>query len=50
MLGGNGLEGSLWSIAASGTNGIFLPFYTQSLYPSGVHYRAIDFLLRCLSE
>ncbi|WP_297830089.1 hypothetical protein [uncultured Rikenella sp.] len=50
MLGGNGLEGSLWSISASGANGIFLAFYTQSLYPSGTYYRGHGLQLRCLSE
>ncbi|WP_300400998.1 hypothetical protein [uncultured Rikenella sp.] len=50
VLGGNGLEGSLWSISASGANGIFLAFYTQSLYPSGTYYRGHGLQLRCLSE
>ncbi|WP_294594207.1 hypothetical protein [uncultured Rikenella sp.] len=50
VLGGNGLEGSLWSISASGANSIFLAFYTQSLYPSGTYYRGHGLQLRCLSE
>ncbi|WP_297624342.1 hypothetical protein [uncultured Rikenella sp.] len=50
MLGGNGLEGSLWSISASGANGIFLAFYMQNLNSKGTYYRAHGLQLRCLSE
>ena len=50
VLGGNGLEGSLWSISARGANGIFLAFYMQNLNSKGTYYRAHGLQLRCLSE
>ncbi|WP_294596555.1 hypothetical protein [uncultured Rikenella sp.] len=49
-LGNIGNNGYSWSSAVSGTNGVFLGFYTQSLNPSSVDYRGYGLQLRCLSE
>ena len=46
----NGNHGFSWSSSFSGTSGVFLHFYTQSLNSSGADYRAYGFQLRCLSE
>ena len=35
VLGGNGLEGSIWSISANEANSTFLAFYPQHLNPTG---------------
>ncbi|WP_300681759.1 hypothetical protein, partial [uncultured Rikenella sp.] len=45
-----GVGGYSWSSAVSGTNGVFLDFGTQTLYPSGVNHRGHGVQLRCLSE
>ncbi len=49
-LTGVGSSGYSWSSSFSGTSGVFLHFYTQSLNSSGADYRAYGFQLRCLSE
>ncbi|WP_300829532.1 hypothetical protein [uncultured Rikenella sp.] len=45
-----GNSGYSWSSSFSGTSGVFLYFYTQTLYPSNVYYRGRGLQLRCLSE
>ncbi|WP_300681838.1 hypothetical protein [uncultured Rikenella sp.] len=45
-----GYGGFSWSSAVSGTIGVFLDFYTQNFYPSGVDGRGHGLQLRCLSE
>ncbi|WP_300681702.1 hypothetical protein, partial [uncultured Rikenella sp.] len=42
--------GYSWSSTVSGTNGMHLDFGVRWLHPSGAHYRAYGFQLRCLSE
>ncbi|WP_300646443.1 hypothetical protein [uncultured Rikenella sp.] len=43
-------DGFSWSSAVSRTDGVFLLFYTQYLYPSGANRRGHGYQLRCLSE
>ncbi len=45
-----GGEGFNWSSAVSGTNGVFLYFYTQNLDSSNAYYRGHGLQMRCLSE
>ena len=46
----NGDGGYCWSATISGTRGIYLCFYTTSLYSSYAGFRAYGLQLRCLSE
>ena len=43
-------SGYSWSSSFSGTSGVFLYFFAQSLNPSGSDRRAYGLQLRCLSE
>jgi len=45
-----GYGGFSWAAAASGINGLDLHFGVTWLGPSGAHYRAYGFQLRCLLE
>ncbi|WP_300851238.1 hypothetical protein [uncultured Rikenella sp.] len=49
-LAGVGGGGYSWSSSFSGTCGVFLSFYAQSLYSSNPSNRGHGFQLRCLSE
>ena len=45
-----GNEGSVWSAAANGTNGVYLRFVVNAAQPSYSYGRASGYQLRCLSE
>ncbi|WP_298081045.1 hypothetical protein [uncultured Rikenella sp.] len=48
--GGVGHSGFSYSSSVSGSNGVYLSFYTQHLNPSHADSRAYALQLRCLSE
>ncbi|WP_297829674.1 hypothetical protein [uncultured Rikenella sp.] len=49
MLNNVGNEGSVWSAATNGTNGVYLRFVVNAAQPGNSNNRANGFPLRCLS-